>query len=245
MGREQKVAVVTGGSRGIGEAVARVYAAAGFDIVLNYREAADRAERVAAALPTECITVQGDVGTSAGAEALARKTDKRFGRADVLINNAGAIHSPAGWQELTDESFRATMAANLASVIFCSRSFIPLMRSSGDGGAIVNVGSTYGCSGAAPVIAYSAAKAGVVAATKSLARELAPEVRVNAVAPSNVDTDMSRAAGDELLRQIVDSTPMGRLGTAAEVAELVLYLGSGRSGYITGQVFVVDGGFLL
>ena len=176
------VAVVTGGSRGLGRAIALAFAAAGYRIILNYRENGEAAGAVAAAIRThsQVHVVQADLSGPDGARLLAAEATQAFGRIDVLVNNAGALTLPAAWQEMTEESFHKTMATNLGSALFCCQVFAPTLAA---GSAIINISSTYGLSGAGAVAAYTAAKAGLIALTKGLARDLAPTVRVNAVVP--------------------------------------------------------------
>ena len=166
-----------------------------------------------------------------------------FGGLDILVNNAGYLPRPGDWKNISEDIWRATIDTNLTGVFNCIRMAVPLIADR-DGGRIINVSSTYGIFGSANVIAYVAAKAGVINLTKSFAKELAPRITVNAVAPGHIQTDLTPKVPG-FLEKISAMTPAGRIGQASEVAALIAFLASDRAAYITGQVIAVDGGHML
>ncbi|MGC4835455.1 SDR family NAD(P)-dependent oxidoreductase [Micromonospora vinacea] len=238
---ERPIALVTGASRGIGRAVAQKLAADGFRILVNYRESGQAAEELAEEL--DGVAVMADVCDVDAVRRLAADVESRFGRLDVLVNNAGATLA-GPWSEITPAQWDATLRVNLSGVFTCIQAFAPLLTRSGNG-RIVNIGSTYADIGSGFVAGYAAAKAGVVSLTKVFAKELAPSVTVNAIAPGNIDTEMTRSAGAEFLDQVIAQTPLARLGRPEEVAGAVSFLVSETGGFITGQTLVIDGGHRL
>ncbi len=246
-----KVALVTGARRGIGLAVARLLAQSGARVVLVNR-AADGGEPtldeitadLAADTGAECVAVTADMSDSAQVAESYRVTLKRFGRLDVLVNNAGIL-GDARLGMISDALIHRVMETNLVSVITNIQAASKLMRRSG-GGAIVSVSSIIGLRGNAGQVVYAAAKAGIVGATLSAAKELAADgIRVNAVAPGFIETDMIRHLDNAVMDQRIRAIPLGRAGSADEVAEAIVFLASDKARYITGQVLGVDGGMVL
>lgn len=239
-----KIAIITGSSRGIGRATAILFAKEGAKVVVNYREEKKKAGEVVKAIGKQnSLLVQADVVTEDGVKKLVVETIERFGRIDILVNNAGAIFRPGNWKsDIT--TWQKTIDVNLTSVWLMIREVAPIMQRQGKG-TIVNVTSVYGITGAAPVLAYTSAKGGLITLTKSFAKELAPTIRVNAVAPSNVMTDMTRGAGPALIEQFRQETPLKRIAEPEEIARAIIFLASDDASYITGQTLLVDGGYSL
>lgn len=238
------VAIISGSSRGIGRATAILFAKEGAKVVVNYRVEKKKAEEVVKAIGKQkSLLVQADVATEDGVKKLVGETMKRFGRIDILVNNAGAIFRPGDWKSDL-ATWQKTIDTNLTSAWLMIREIAPIMQKQGKG-TIVTVTSVYGIIGAAPVLAYTSAKGGLITLTKSFAKELAPTIRVNAVAPSNVMTDMTKGAGPALIEQFRQETPLKRIATPEEIARAILFLASDDASYITGQTLVVDGGYSL
>jgi len=240
---EGLVAVITGSSRGIGRATAIMFAREGAEVVVNYVKEKKKAEEVAEAIGKKnCLVVQADVATEEGVQKLVGETLKRFGRIDILVNNAGAI-GERGWKTGI-EAWSTTLDINLTSAWLMIKEVSLIMEQQG-GGSIVNLTSTVGLLGVAPILAYSCAKGGLVSMTKAFAKELAPKIRVNAVAPSNVMTDMTQSAGPDLIELFRQQTPLKRIAEPEEIASAILFLVSDDASYITGHILVVDGGYSL
>jgi len=239
-----KVVLVTGGSRGIGRACAVAFGRAGATVVLTYagNEAA-AAEAVAASGPT-AKSMRFDVADTRACAAAVDEVVKGAGRLDVLVNNAGvAIDGLA--VRVKDEDWDRQLDTNLKGAFaLCRAAARPMMRQRS--GAIVNLTSVVGEMGNVGQAAYAASKAGLIGLTKSLARELASRnVRVNAVSPGFIDTDMTADIGAELKAKMTEVIPLGRLGTADEVAKAVLFLASDAASYVTGEVLKVNGGMYM
>jgi 3-oxoacyl-[acyl-carrier protein] reductase len=240
------VAVVTGAARGIGRASALRLAQSGLDVLLVDLDGQGLAEVVAAVHVTgqrawPCIL---DVSDEAGFQQLADHTYEGYGPVEVLVNNAGLIPRPGDWRNLTDAVWQRTLDVNLKGVFNGIRAFAPRFVAQ-QCGRIVNVASTTAMLGSPSTIAYAAAKAGVISLTKSFARALAPHVTVNAVAPGHIDTELTAAARPEVIQLVVEQTPLGRRGSPEEVAEVIAFLASRASRFVTGEVVIVDGGHIL
>jgi NAD(P)-dependent dehydrogenase (short-subunit alcohol dehydrogenase family) len=241
------VALVTGAGRGIGFAIAQTLGTRGMRIALNDLRLSDaeRAVRLLAEQGIDATPVEGDVCVGAEANSIVARSESAFGRLDVLVNNAGVLR-PTRAEFITDEEWELVLNGNLKSTFLCCRAAIPALRRSG-GGTIVNMSSSAGKSvstiGGAH---YTAAKAGVLGLTRHLARELAADgIRVNAVCPGLIDTEMVRTTIAPLqIEAYAASFPMRRLGHPGEVADIVAFLASRASSYVTGASFDVNGGDL-
>ena len=235
-----KRVLVTGGSRGIGAAAVRLFAAHGWQVIANYRCSEEQARTLAA--ETGCSLCRADVSEAEDRKKLLEFTENTFGGIDVLVNNAG-ISLFGLFDTIPAAEVRQMYGVNLTGTVELCRLFLPQMlrRKSG---CIVNVSSVWGISGASCEVDYSAAKAAVAGLTRALAREVGPSgVRVNCVAPGVIDTDMNSQLTYEVMLALTDEIPLMRLGTAEEAAKAIFFLASDDSAYITGQVLGVDGGF--
>lgn len=243
----KQTAIVTGGSRGIGRAVAVRLAKDGMNLVINYRgnsAAAEETERLCRELGAEVLLVQGDVSRAEDCEKLAAQAKEAFGRVDVLVNNAG-ITRDGLLARMTEEDFRAVLDVNLVGPWNMMKAVNRIMMKQRFG-RIVNLSSVTGLMGNMGQTNYAAAKAGILGMTKSYAREVASRgITVNAVAPGFIDTDMTEAMPEGAKDKIITGIPMGRTGKPEDVAEAVAFLASEQAGYITGEVLRVDGGMAM
>lgn len=243
----KQTAIVTGGSRGIGRAVAVRLAKDGMNLVINYRgnsAAAEETERMCRELGAEVLLVQGDVSRAEDCEKLAAQAKEAFGRVDVLVNNAG-ITRDGLLARMTEGDFRAVLDVNLVGPWNMMKAVNRIMMKQRYG-RIVNLSSVTGLMGNIGQTNYAAAKAGILGMTKSYAREVASRgITVNAVAPGFIDTDMTEAMPEGAKDKIITGIPMGRTGKPEDVAEAVAFLASEQAGYITGEVLRVDGGMAM
>jgi 3-oxoacyl-[acyl-carrier protein] reductase len=244
---DKKTAIVTGGSRGIGRAICLRLAKEGINLVINYagnHEAAQDTKTACEQLGVSVVLVQGDVSRAEDCEALFSAAVERFGRVDIVVNNAGITRDNLIIR-MSEEDFDRVIEVNLKGVWNMLKLAARAMMKQRYG-RIINLTSVVGVTGNAGQSNYAASKAGVIGMTKSLARELASRgVTVNAVAPGYIDTDMTASLSDEVKAMVKNNIPMGRTGRAEEVAALVGFLAGDQAGYITGQVVHVDGGMVM
>jgi 3-oxoacyl-[acyl-carrier protein] reductase len=241
---ENKVALITGASRGIGEAIALKFAEQGAQVAFTYLSSEERAkalEEKLAAFGGRAKAYKSDAGDAKAAEALANDVAKEFGTIDVCINNAG-ISRDNLLLRLSPEQWDEVMAANLKSVYNLTRQVIrPMMKARK--GSIINMSSVVGLMGNAGQSAYAASKAGIIGFTKSIAQELGSRnIRCNAIAPGFIETDMTHYLKDGGSEQWFSQIPLGRFGKPEEIADVALFLASDMSAYVTGQVLAADGG---
>jgi 3-oxoacyl-[acyl-carrier protein] reductase len=241
-----KIAIVTGGSRGIGAATAALLAEHGAAVVVSGRDA-DRLQRTVRELEERGATVHGvvaDVARREDVDRLVEAVKERFGRVDVLVNNAG-ITRDGLLIRMKDDDWDRVMETNLRGAFMMTRATAKLMVRQRSG-RIINIASTAGAMGSAGQVNYSAAKAGLIGLTKAAARELAHwGILVNAVAPGLIETDMAAAVPVEAREALLAQVPLKRIGSAREVAEMVGFLAGDGAAYVTGQVFHVNGGLYM
>lgn len=241
----RKTALVTGASRGIGRAIAWELAQEGWAVGINYRTHRQEAEEAAAAIRkagSDAAAVAGDVADRAQAAEMVRAAETELGPVSLLVNNAGVSYQGL-FQDLTDAQWERSFAVNVGGARNAILAVLPRMISE-KRGCIVNISSMWGLRGASCEVAYACTKAAIVGLTRSLALELAPSgIRVNAVAPGCIETDMLRELGEETCAMLAQETPLGRLGTPEDVARAVAFLASEKASFITGQILTADGGF--
>ncbi len=234
-----RVALVTGGSRGIGAAISRELASAGARVAVNYRAEASTAEALAEEL--DCIALRGDVGDPDAVTSLVGEVESRLGEIDILVNNAGITRDTL-IARMSDDDWQTVIDTNLTSMFLTCRAVSRKMMKRRSG-SIVNLSSVVGLHGNPGQANYAASKAGIIGLTKALARELGSRgVRVNAIAPGYVATELTDALPDEAREAILGATPLGRLGEPADVAGAARFLCSDEAAFVTGAVLLVDGG---
>ena len=244
MSLQGRVALVTGGSRGIGASVAQALASAGASVAVCARngEAAAATAAAIAGQGGQAFGVAADVSRAADAERLVAACLERFGRLDILVNNAGITRDGLVLR-MKDEDWSDVLAVNLGGAFYCGRAALRSILKQKQSGRIINIGSVVGSTGNPGQANYVASKAGLIGLTKALAKEVAARgVTVNAVAPGFIETDMTAGLSDAVKETYRAQIPLGRFGTATEVAAVVAFLASDAAAYITGQVIHVNGG---
>lgn len=241
---EGKVALITGAAQGIGKAIALAFAREGATVAVNdvSRGLLDVTAEEIRGSGIESLALVADTSSKPEVEAMFRRVAEELGRLDILVNNAG-ITRDALLHKMTEEQWRRVIDVNLTGVFFCLQAGANIMREGG--GSIINISSDarFGNVGQSN---YSASKAGVIGLTRTAARELARKnIRVNAISPGPINTEMLHAVPEKAMEKLLSSVPMGRVGTVEELSELVLFLASDRSPYITGQVINCDGGWFM
>ena len=244
---ERKVAFITGGSRGIGKEVALKFADNGYNIVINYvsdKTDTKGLEKEFTKRGVEALIIKADVTNTEQIENLVKEVIEKFGKVDVLVNNAGVTKDNL-LMRMSEEEFDKVVEVNLKGTFIVTKAVIKYMMKKRSG-SIINLSSVVGVAGNAGQANYSASKAGVIGFTKSVAKELASRnIRANAVAPGFIETDMTAVLSDSVKENIHNQIPLKRMGSAKEVANLIYFLGSDESSYITGQTINIDGGMLM
>ena len=244
---EKKIAVVTGGARGIGKAIALELAKAGNFVVINYNGSEEKARETKAEIEAaggQADILQCNVADYEGCEAFIKAVIEQFGRIDILVNNAG-ITKDGLLMRMSEEDFSDVIDVNLKGTFHCIR-FASRQMMKQRSGKIINLASVVGICGNAGQVNYAASKAGVIGMTKSAAKELASRnITVNAVAPGWIETDMTKNLSDAARERMLSAIPLKKPGTAKQVAGVIAFLASEDADYITGQVLQVDGGMLM
>lgn len=242
-----KVILVTGATRGIGKQIAITFAKEGYDIAINYRKENEDLENTKKAIEengVKCFAVQGDVSSFEDCERFVKEIINEYGKIDVLVNNAG-ITKDTLLMKMKKEDFESVIDVNLVGTFNVTKNVVPYMMKARSG-RIINISSVVGVSGNAGQTNYSASKAGIIGFTKSLAKEIASRnILVNAVAPGFIETNMTDVLKDEVKEAIIKQIPLNRMGKTEDVANVVEFLASEDSLYITGQVINIDGGMLM
>lgn len=243
----EKIALVTGSSRGIGRAIARELAREGWKVCINYRVRRDCAESLLeeiSAFGGEAMIYGADVSRRQEVNAMVAAIKEKWGEVSLLVNNAG-VAGQALFQDVTDELWHRYFSVNVDGAFHAIQAVLPPMLRE-HAGCIINVSSMWGLRGASCEVTYSCTKAALIAMSRSLALELAPtNIRVNCIAPGVIKTDMLDALPAEVLPQLAEETPLRRLGTPEDIAHLAVFLASDKSSFITGQVITADGGFIV
>ncbi|WP_027624179.1 elongation factor P 5-aminopentanone reductase [Clostridium lundense] len=240
-----KVALVTGGSRGIGRGIALELVKAGCSVVINYRKNEVEAEKTLNALNEigYAKAFKADVSSYFECKAMIEEIIKEFGKIDILVNNAG-VSKVGLFIDAKEEEWDYIMNTNLKGVFNCCHSLVPHMLSK-NGGSIINISSMWGNVGASCEVIYSASKGGINSFTKALAKELGPSnIRVNAISPGVIDTEMNSWLSEEEVSELQEDIPLCKFGECEDIGNTVVFLASDKSKYITGQVITVDGGML-
>ena len=244
---DRKTVLVTGASRGIGKEVALKYAENGYDVIINYvsdKTDVKALENEFKEKGAECLILKADVSNQDEVQKLVDEAIAKFGKIDVLVNNAG-ITKDNLLMRMSEEEFDKVLEINLKGTFLVTKAVTKYMMKKRTG-SIINLSSVVGVVGNAGQCNYSASKAGIIGFTKSIAKELASRnIRANAVAPGFIETDMTSVLPDNVKEAIHNQIPLKRMGSAKEVAELIYFLGSEKSSYITGQVINIDGGMVM
>ena len=244
---ENKVALVTGGTTGIGKAIAQELAKSGFNIAINYRTETEEMQELKKEIEAnnvKCLFVKADVSKFEETEKMAKEVIENLGKIDVLVNNAG-VTKDGLIMRMKEDAFKQVIDINLVGTFNVTRNIVPYMVKQRSG-RIINIASVVGLVGNAGQSNYSASKAGIIGFTKSLAKELSSRnILVNAVAPGFIETKMTDVLNETVKENILSQIPLGRMGNPSEVANVVKFLSEEDSSYITGQVINIDGGMVM
>lgn len=242
-----KTAIITGASRGIGKCTAELFARNGYNVIINYNSSEKEAKELENKLLSEGLSVsayKADVSKSSEVDKMINYCIEKYGKIDVLVNNAG-ISQDKLFTDITDEEWEKMMSVNVTGVFNCTRAALKHMIWE-KSGKIINISSMWGVVGGSCEVHYSTSKAAVIGMTKALAKEVGPSnITVNAIAPGVILTDMSLYYGDEVLEELRQETPLMKNGQPEDIANMALYLASDNADFITGQVFNVNGGFVI
>ncbi|MCC0672404.1 SDR family oxidoreductase [Clostridioides sp. ES-S-0145-01] len=247
MNKNNKTVLVTGGSRGIGRAISKIFAKDGYNVLINFNKSENEAKELYTVLNEKGFSVKLFKANISNREEVENMIDyciKEFGGLDVLINNAG-ISQDKLFTDISDEDWDNMMNINLKGSFYCSQIALKYMISEKKGN-IINISSIWGISGASCEVHYSVSKAGIIGMTKALAKEVAPSnIRVNSIAPGVINTDMLSEYNEDEIDVLVEETPLMRLGTPEDIANCAIFLASDKSSFITGQVISPNGGFVI
>ncbi len=237
-----RTVLITGGSRGIGRAMVELFSKNGYSVAFTYKNSENEAKSLAES--TGAMAIKADSESPDEIFSACERTVAELGHIDCLVNNA-AVSAFSLFTDITDADWQRMMSVNLTAPFLYARNLVSGMISR-KYGRIINITSMWGLVGASCEVHYSAAKAGLIGMTKALAKELGPSgITVNAIAPGVIETDMNRALDREALDELCEQTPVGRMGTPAEVAEAALFLASDKAAFITGEVVNISGGFVI
>lgn len=244
---KKKTVLITGSSRGIGAATAIKFADIGYNVVINYNRSEKQAFEVLEKVRNKgasAIAIKSDVSIYSQAESLIKKTISEFGTLDVLVNNAGIAQQKL-FNEISESEWKRMFEVNVQSIFNCSK-FASKNMIKNHSGKIINISSVWGIYGSSCEVHYSASKAAVIGFTKALAKELGPSgINVNCIAPGVIDTDMNLNLKEEDVQELINCTPLMRLGSPTDVANLTAFLVSDNANFITGQIIGCDGGFFV
>ena len=237
-----KTVLITGGSRGIGKAMVELFSKAGYAVAFTYKNSENEAKTLAES--TGAVAIRADSSVESEVVAAVNQTEDALGHIDCLINNAG-ISSFSLFTDITLEQWNNTLAVNLTGAFLYSKAVIPAMVSR-KCGSIINISSMWGLVGSSCEVHYSTAKAALIGMTKALAKELGPSgIRVNAIAPGVIKTEMNRMLSEEDLHALEEETPLMKIGSAEDVAAAALFLAGEGASFITGEIMNLSGGFIM